>query len=625
MQRAAAEISLWRQDLPSALNSAALAVPPGSKDYRDHVWLGYIQAAAGETTKAEKAFRQAIKLARREPAPRVALIQHLARIGRLTDAKAEIQKARRHMAGKYAGLALARCYESIGEAKVAERLYLKAREARPDDVPTLRSVATFYLLQRDYQQAQKILQQIINLKIKARAEKAWARRMLAFVMALKGDYQQLKEALSQLDLVDQEGPGRGGRIRAQTLRTKALLLATRRTRSQRKEAIEILESIVNKPSPEAGDMYFLAQLYNSVDDWPNARRWLERLVDSHDKQPVFLAYYALSLVRRGENRAAEEILKKLRRLPGQEGTFATVRIEAQLRAGRGKSEKAVDCLEAYVNSPKSKPDQKDVRLLLTAALLDQLSQQFPKARCFGQKAEEFYQKTVTRQPKKILDLIAFLGRQGRVEDVLRWGDKAWKTCPPEAVGNILVSALHGVAASGKQLRRVEEGLQKMRAKHPKLVSLVICLADLRDLQAQYDEAIKLYRDALRQDPRNLVGLNNLAWLLAVHQGKGEEALRLLKKAIQIAGPLPELKDTLGVIYLSLGKTNKAIGTLKEAIEEKPMAVGYFHLAQAYALKKKPYEAKEALQKAQRLKLQAQQLHALERNPYRDLLGQLGLK
>ena len=75
--------------------------------------------------------------------------------------------------------------------------------------------------------------------------------------------------------------------------------------------------------------------------------------------------------------------------------------------------------------------------------------------------------------------------------------------------------------------------------------------------------------------------NNLAWLLALKDDQGKEALVDIDNAIKLVGPLPDYLDTRGVIYLNLKKTQDAIKDLQSAVEADPSPPKLFHLAQAY--------------------------------------------
>src|SRR5262249_11823664 len=124
------------------------------------------------------------------------------------------------------------------------------------------------------------------------------------------------------------------------------------------------------------------------------------------------------------------------------------------------------------------------------------------------------------------------------------------------------------------------------------------------------------------EEENAVALNNLALLLALGGG-GAEALPLINRALDVAGPAPELLDTRAVVYLSMGRHDRAIEDLEEAVAESPLAPAYYHLAQAYHRAGKADEAGDRFRKAIAAGLRPEVLHPLERplfDPWRGKLG-----
>jgi Tfp pilus assembly protein PilF len=168
-------------------------------------------------------------------------------------------------------------------------------------------------------------------------------------------------------------------------------------------------------------------------------------------------------------------------------------------------------------------------------------------------------------------------------------------------------------------------IEDMLQKKPRSPSLYRSLAALRNLQEQYFEAQQLYRDALKIDAKDVLAMNNLAWLVSLNDGKGKEALQLLQEAENVAGPLPDLLDTRAVTYLIQGDSARAITLLEDVIAVSPTATDYFHLARAHAMARDRLAAATALKKAQELGLQSRILHPLERQVFRQLHADLGIE
>jgi cellulose synthase operon protein C len=153
------------------------------------------------------------------------------------------------------------------------------------------------------------------------------------------------------------------------------------------------------------------------------------------------------------------------------------------------------------------------------------------------------------------------------------------------------------------------------AQNPMSGNLLVAFADLRDAEGKDGEAQALYRQILIANPRNALALNNLAWLLAFQPGKAAEALELVNRRIEVTGPSASVLDTRGVAYLKLGQAVDAAQSFADSAAQNPMAVYYFHLAEAQKAAGKANEAEKASQKAVELGLKETDLHPLEQADY----------
>lgn len=97
---------------------------------------------------------------------------------------------------------------------------------------------------------------------------------------------------------------------------------------------------------------------------------------------------------------------------------------------------------------------------------------------------------------------------------------------------------------------------------PKFVGVEIALGRQREKEGRPESAIKLYREALRRDPQNMVAKNNLAWLLSTHQ---DESIRNASEAVSLAEQVvkttklrnPGFLDTLAAAYAEAQDFDKA--------------------------------------------------------------------
>src|SRR5262249_17573834 len=149
-----------------------------------------------------------------------------------------------------------------------------------------------------------------------------------------------------------------------------------------------------------------------------------------------------------------------------------------------------------------------------------------------------------------------------------------------------------------QVKRLEDHLREAIAKNPTSTVLLLHLADLYDMRGRYPEAETLYKRVLQEkEPKNVVALNNLAWLLAHRDGGAGEALQHIESAVAGIGRRADLLDTRGLVYLKLGKHDAALADFKEANDDAPTPTRQFHLAKALYESKNRAAALDVLKRA----------------------------
>lgn len=597
----AAELSLRRHDGGRALELAQAAVAAESRDYRDHLWLGQVLWALGRNDEAEGHLRQAVTLAEGRPEPWVALIQYLARVGQAEKAEAALADARARIEEGVRAVALAQCYEALGREALAEKQYGEAVQGRPDDPAALRAAADFYLRTGRPTAAEALLRHFLDPTVKAPPpDLAWARRSLAFALAAKGDPREADRALALL-----EENRRGSTESAEDQCTRALVLALRPGRGE--EAVGLFEDLARRQPLAPEERFVLAKLYEAEGNWRRARETFLSLAASPDVQPLHLSHYVNSLLVRGETEEAQLWLARLEKI--EPDSPRTVDLKTRLLHRQGKTDEAVALVREFARG-------KDVPPALVAGLFDALG---PRA---ADEAEAAYRRAVANpgQAEDVLRFAGFLARRDRVGEALEWCERARGSVPGAA--RAAVRVLRGGRATPDQVRKVEGWLGQAIAQE-RSPDLLLALAELRDYQARYAEAVAAYREVLRRDGDNGEALNNLAWMLAVAFGETEEALQAINRAVHKWGPSPNLLDTQAVIHLRQNQPALALEDLDLALAHGPDASAHFHRAHACLAQGDRAAAAKALRAAKSSGLEPASIHPLELPAYRRLLDTLG--
>jgi tetratricopeptide (TPR) repeat protein len=603
LQRLAAETLLASRDPVEAVRMADATLASKPNDARVQLWAGRLYWEAGQAAKAEASLRKACELDGSIPDAWVSLVYFLVTGGQRAAAAEVLPRMEKALSDKAAPLAYAQCHDAAGDRDKAKSYYAQALASGPDDLTTLRGVASYYLRTGRLKEAEQLLKDIVKKgQPKAPEQVRWARNSLRLLAYLGKDFKERQKLLDSIGRPDAL-PSGADRQSVTDQRTRAGLLAELPDRKSRTEAINILENLVTLQEATPDDLFRLARLYERQDDWSRARRHLESLVSlPAGQQPLYLAHYARGLLRHETTEQARQVLDRLEKVAA--GRFVTAEIKARLLHKQGNTREAVDLLKRRAASGND--------LTPTAVLLEELGD--------ADEAEKLLLAHLRAdgKPSAAYPLIAFYARQKQASKALDLCEQLWKKCPAEDMIDLAMQVVGESAEDAATLARVEKLLEGSRVPNADSSALTTALGHVRTLQGRDAEAEQVYRRAIERNPRDILALNALAWLLSMQPKKGKEAFELAQKAIDVGGRYPWLVDTQAVALLAMGQAEKAIALLQEVVAEAPTAAAYFHLAKAYQQNKKAPDARRALDKAMKEGLKPGDLHPTEREALKAL-------
>jgi cellulose synthase operon protein C len=119
------------------------------------------------------------------------------------------------------------------------------------------------------------------------------------------------------------------------------------------------------------------------------------------------------------------------------------------------------------------------------------------------------------------------------------------------------------------------------------------------------------------EPRNVVALNNLAWILAADPSTAERALALVTRATREVGLTGDLLDTRARVRITLKQFVEAERDLNDAIRLEPTPLRWFHLALSRLGQTPPKtdDAAKAFQEALRRGLEQRNVHPGDRSAF----------
>ena len=158
------------------------------------------------------------------------------------------------------------------------------------------------------------------------------------------------------------------------------------------------------------------------------------------------------------------------------------------------------------------------------------------------------------------------------------------------LGDALVAA--------KRYDEAGNAFAKAQELAPNELSPLIRLAMTYEVSGKRDSTEPLYKKILTLDPNNFVALNNLAYMMVVHNGDVDLALTYVQKAKQYAPNNPDIDDTLGLIYMKKNQHDNAIRIFKDLLGKNPGHVTWrIHMADALFNKGDKLQARKELEEA----------------------------
>jgi tetratricopeptide (TPR) repeat protein len=597
--------AIRKQDYDRGIALARQVFSENSTRSSDHLTLGRIYMSAGQSDEAGKQFRRAVELGPGIPDTWLAYVNYLVQTGQRDHAPAAIEAAHRALPAERSTITLAECAWIVGDLGQAEALIQRALEAKPSDPVALRLAAGVSLKQDRSAKVAEYLDRLDQVPDLSPGEKAWANRTRVALLLSSGRSADQDRALG---LVEQNLRDDPASIVDRQL--KATILAIRPNR--RPEAVQILEQLGGANLLDPKERFLLAQLYLNRRDEEKYRREMLELLGLKVRNPQHLAHFITYWIDGNQLDQADRWLAELKK--AEPHGLAALELETQLLDLRKRKPELLALLEAR---GREVPDQ----IGSVANLLDRHG--------FAQEAEAAYKAFIARdprQPERVLPLADFLARQGRHAEAVGILREAWKTCRHEAVSMTALAIYTSPSAGDPQKREVVNWLIAATNQRPDDPVLSAKLGVVLLREGRFDESEIVNRRVLGRDPENAEALNNLAWLLALRdEGKTQEALELVNRAIQVQGRTPSLLDTRAVVMIRAGQGEQAVRELPEALDRAPRnAVFALHLAWAYQSIGRTDEARGSFRTAEELGLKSDGADPLERSFIarlrRDLAG-----
>jgi tetratricopeptide (TPR) repeat protein len=360
----------------------------------------------------------------------------------------------------------------------------------------------------------------------------------------------------------------------------SFLLVSGNRSEARRELVRLRRAIVNATSNAPNAIISYASTLATFGFEAEARSELDALAKYLDRSEevsttdvakcirLYLKFDSIDVAERWL-----EILKC--RLPD---AASTTLLEIKWLSAADRANEIPSLLKDYENQRllKAKDDNvQEANLYLT------LGQLYTAAK-LDVEAARWFESLARIVPTGYLLLAKCYARLERLDDVFTACEQAVPGIGKPRAATALAGLLTQVqSASDDDFARAHRFVSEAMASNPQSIELKLAAASLFAKQHRVDKAIELYDDVLRDNPRNLIALNNVATLLAEQSGRIDDALHFIDRAIASAGVIPLLMDTKGMVLYHAGRSEEAIMALKMAcwsLETDPRY--WFHLALA---------------------------------------------
>ena len=178
-----------------------------------------------------------------------------------------------------------------------------------------------------------------------------------------------------------------------------------------------------------------------------------------------------------------------------------------------------------------------------------------------EKAKKLYEKLIQQTDNSaiLLDWLKLINQIEPPEEIGRLYQQ-WADYHPESSSQVLGPVLD-LMVKNKQPHAFKVAIQKtddFLEQYPNSASPYFVKAMLLHRMGDKKQAIPWYERALELNPDRVIAINNLAWILCTETKEYKRALQLANRGLAISPSYVDLIDTRGVIYMYLGKYEKAV-------------------------------------------------------------------
>jgi tetratricopeptide (TPR) repeat protein len=182
-----------------------------------------------------------------------------------------------------------------------------------------------------------------------------------------------------------------------------------------------------------------------------------------------------------------------------------------------------------------------------------------------------------------LTLAQQLADSGKADESVQLAKSVLKGSPEDRDSYIMLSQIYMRLKRWKDSEDALAQAEKIAVRPEEKEYIRFLQGSIYERQKKFDQAEQSFRQVLQQNPSNSMALNYLGYMLADRNSHLEEALNLVKKALDFDPQNGAYLDSLGWVYFRLGNYDQAEENLRRAADKSPNdATIQDHLGELYA-------------------------------------------
>jgi tetratricopeptide (TPR) repeat protein len=511
-----------------------------------HLAMGVLYLRKQDSKTAETYFQEAAKREPDSPEAHLALGTFYLATRQPATAKEEFDKAAQVApARSMAQIRVVDLYRAMGQPDEGDRHLDEIVKEAPDFFPAWRRIAQYAFADKNFDRCQEALTHILE----ANAKDPDSLRMMGEVHLAKGETEEAQKNFREAITVLQDVVNRRPDVASLHFQLAQLHVRVGETTQARNQLQTVVQLAPNSPSA----IMMLAELNINSGDPKSAQAPLTDLIK---RQPSAVAYDLLGRAYYQDKdfaRASAAFAKFAELAPREPRAHQSL---GSSLAAENKIQEAVPHLEEALRL-----DPKYLEPLAVLAAIDARQQKLGAALARVERQIAMIEPSARHQ--------VLLGQLYSASNQLDNAEKAFRKATeidPEM--SIAYGALTGLLVRSGRANDALVDLDKGLAQNPKNVPVLVLKGMLQQQQGSVDDAQKTYEQVLQINAKSAVAANNLAYIYQ-EQGNLEEALRLAEVAREQAPDNPDIADTLGWILYKRGTYDRALGLLKESAAKKP--------------------------------------------------------